>query len=67
MRDSKDELISDVLLWTPTLGHQFWSILKNHIYQFALIWLRLDDMPKSIADSDRWRKKVEVIFAFSAP
>ena len=50
---SKDELVSNVLLWTPTQWHTSvgWSAAKTYIYQiFADIGYCLEELPRVMAD-----------------
>ena len=51
---SKDELISDVLLWTSTRGHTSvgWPV-KTYIFQLCIgTGYRLEDLPKVITHKD---------------
>ena len=66
-RRSKDELISDVLLWTPSHG---WAKVgrpaRTYIQQLcADIWCSLEDLPGAMDDRRRWRKKAWEIRANS--
>ena len=47
---SKDELISDVLLWTPTYGR-------------AKAGCNLEDLPEAMNDREKWRERVRDIRA----
>ena len=64
-----DELISDVLLWTPTHGNS--SVgrqTKSYIYQYSLnTGCRLEDLPRAMADRGGWQERVEEICAVSTP
>ena len=56
---SKEELISNILLWTPTYGHMsVGQPTKTYIHQFCTdTWCHLEDLPDVMADRDRWQKK----------
>ena len=58
-RRSKDEFISDVLLWTTTHGHTSvnWSA-STYIHQLcASTGCSLEDLPKEMDDRDGWRER----------
>ena len=56
-RSSKDELISDVLLWTPSHGRtKFGRITRTYIQQLcANTGCRLEDITRAM---DEWRERV---------
>ena len=53
---SKDELISDVLQWTPSHGRaSFGSLTSTYLQQLCTdTGCRLEDLPKAMDDSDEW-------------
>ena len=58
---SKDELRSDVLLWTPTHGHTsiFWPA-KIYIHQLcADTKCRVEDLPKVMTHRHGWRESLD--------
>ena len=57
---SKDELINDVLRWTPTHGHtNVDRPAKTYIHQLCEdTRCLLEDLPRAMADEDGWRKRV---------
>ena len=64
---SKDELISDVLLWTPSCG---WASAgqraRTYIQQLcADTGCSLEDLPEAIDDRDGWQERVREICAGS--
>ena len=64
---SRDELISDVLLWTPTYG---WAKAGRpaQIYIQQLCEdtrCSLEDLPEAMNDREKWRERVEDIHASS--
>ena len=66
---SKDELISDVLLWTPTHGYpSVGRPAKTYIHQLCEDTdCHLEDLPHAMADRDGWRERVKGIRANSTP
>ena len=59
MQKNKNNLISEVLLWTPLPGYaNIDQQAKTYIHQF---WLDtgyfLEHLPKAIPSSDGWRKR----------
>ena len=66
---SKDELISDVLLWTPTHGYpSVGRPAKTYIHQLCEDTdCHLEDLPHAMADRDGWRERVNGIRANSTP
>ena len=59
---SKDELISDVLLWTPTYGRQKQD---DHLEQQLCedTGCSPEDLPKAMNDREKWRERVRDISA----
>ena len=60
---SKDKLISNILLWTPTYGHTSinWPA-KTYIHRFCVdTGYHLENLPKAMANRDRWCEKVKGI------
>ena len=55
-RRSKDQLISDVLLWTPTHGHtSFGLVEKTSVLQLDMdTGCRLKDLPRDMTDKVGW-------------
>ena len=64
---SKDELISDVLLWTPTHRHASvgWPERTYLDHLCADTWCSLEDKPGSMDDKDGWKERVREIHAVS--
>ena len=62
---SRDELISDVLLWTPSHGRaKSGRPARTYIQQLcANIGCSLEDLPKAMDDREGWREKVQDICA----
>ena len=56
---SKDKLISDIFLWTPTHGHtSVDQTVKSYIYLLCTnMGCCLEDLWSVMADSDRWQEK----------
>ena len=62
---SRDELISDVLLWTPSHG---WAKAgqpaRTHIQQLcAETGCSLEDLPEAMDNREGWRERVREIYA----
>ena len=65
---SRDELISDVLLWTPSHGRAKagWPV-RTYIHQLcADTECSPEDLPEAMDDKERWRERVRDIRADSA-
>ena len=64
-RRSKDELISDVLLWTPAYGHaKAGRPARTYIQQlFEDTGCSPEDLPEAMNDRDKWRERVRDIHA----
>ena len=64
---SKDKLISDVLLWTPSHGRAKTGWLaRNYIQQLcADTGYSLEDLPGAMDDRDGWWERVREIYASS--
>ena len=62
---SKDELISDILLWTPLHGWAKAGQLARTYIQRLCADAGLEDLPGAIDDRDRWRERVRKICAGS--
>ena len=65
---SKDELIKDILLWTPSHG---WSKAgrptKTYVQQFCVdTRCNLEDLPEAMDDREGWRERVRDIRADGA-
>ena len=62
---SKDELISDVLLWAPTYGQaKAGRPARTYIQQLCEdIGCSPEDQPKAMNDSEKWRERVRDIRA----
>ena len=57
---SKDELISDVLRWTPSYGRA----TRTYIQQLCVdTGCSLDDLPGAMDDRDKWRERIREIRA----
>ena len=65
---SKDELISDVLLWNPSHGRAMaWRLAGTYIKQLCADTGRShEDQPEAIYDRERWRERVMDIRAEGA-
>ena len=64
---SKDELISDTLLWTPSHGQaKAGQPARTYIQQLcADTGYSLEDLPGAMDDRDGWRERVREIYAGS--
>ena len=64
---SKDELISDLLLWTTSHGRaKVGRAVRTYIQQLcADIGYSLEDLPEEMGDKDGWRERVREIRAGS--
>ena len=64
---SKDELISDVLLWTPTYGQaKAGQPARTHIQQLCEgTGCNPEDLPEAMNDRENWRERVRDIRANS--
>ena len=62
---SKDELISDVLLWTPTYGRaKVGRPARTYIQQLCEdTGCNPEDLPEAMNDREKWRKRVRDIRA----
>ena len=62
---SKDELISDVLLWTPTYGRaKAGRPARTYIQQLCEdTGCNPEDLPEAMNDREKWREKVRDIRA----
>ena len=62
---SKDELISDILLWTPTYGRaKVGRPARTYIQQLCEDTGRNpEDLPKAMNDMEKWRERVRDIRA----
>ena len=60
---SRDELISDVLLWTPTYGRaKAWRPARTYIQQlYEDTGCSPEDLPKAMNDREKWRERVRDI------
>ena len=65
---SKDELISDVLLWTPTYGcAKAGRPARTYIQQLCEdTGCNLEDLPEAMNDREKWRERVRDIRASGA-
>ena len=65
---SRDELISDVLLWTPTHGRaKAGRPAQTYIQQLCEdTWCCPEDLPRAMNDREEWRERVRDIRATSA-
>ena len=65
---SKDELISDVLLWTPTYGcAKVGRPTRTYIQQLCEdTGCNLEDLPEAMNDMEKWRERVRDIRADGA-
>ena len=64
---SRDELISDVLLWTPThgrakAGRPAWTYIQQLCEDAGCC---PEDLPEAMNDREKWRERVRDIRAFS--
>ena len=64
---SRDELISDVLLWTPTHGRaKAGRPARTYIQQLCEdTWCCPEDLPEAMNDREKWRERVRDIRATS--
>ena len=64
---SRDELISDVLLWTPTYGRaKAGRPARTYIQQLCEdSGCSLEDLPEAMNDREKWRERVRDICATS--
>ena len=64
---SKDELISDILLWTPSHERaKAGRTVRNYIQKLcADIGYSIEDLPGAMDDRDEWRERVREICASS--
>ena len=64
-RKSKDELISDILLWTPAYGRaKAGRPARTYIQQLCEdTGCRPEDLPKAMNDREEWRERVRDILA----
>ena len=62
---SRDELISDILLWTPTYGRvKAGRPARTYIQQFCEnTGCSPEDLPEAIKDREKWRERVKDIRA----
>ena len=62
---SKDELISDILLWTPTYGHaKAGRPARTYIQQLCEdTGCNCEDLPEAMNDREKWRERVKDIRA----
>ena len=62
---SRDELISDVLLWTPTYGQaKAGQPARTYIQQLCEdTGCSLEDLPEAMNDREKWRERVRDIRA----
>ena len=65
---SRDELVSDVLLWTPSQRREkAWRPARTYIQQLcADTGCSPEDLPKAMNDCEGWRERVRNIRADSA-
>ena len=68
-RRSRDELIRDVLLWTPTHGRaKAGRPARTYIQQLCEdTGCCLEDLPEAMTDREKWRERVRDIRATSTP
>ena len=65
---SRDEFISDVLLWIPTHGwaKAGWPARNIHSANYVRIWdVVPEDLPEAMNDREKWRERVRDIRATS--
>ena len=62
---SRDELISDVLLWTPTYGQaKAGRPARTYIQQLCEdTGCNLEDLPEAMNDREKWQERVRDIRA----
>ena len=61
---SRDELISDVLLWTPTHGRAKAGPARTYIQQLCEdMGFNPEDLPEAMNDREKWRERVRDIRA----
>ena len=62
---SRDELISDVLLWTPSRGRaKAGRLAWTYIQQlYAYTGCSLEDLPEAMDDREGWRERIKEIHA----
>ena len=60
---SRDELISDVLLWTPHLAKQKQGSQLEHTYSSSVTGCSPEDLPEVMNDREEWRERVRGIRA----
>ena len=62
---SKDELISDVLLWTRAYGQaKAWRLARTYIQQLCEdTGCTPEDLPEAMNDREKWRERVRDISA----
>ena len=60
---SKDELISDVLPWTPSHGQvSVGRPARTYLQQLCTgTWCSVEDLPEAMDDRDEWRERVREI------
>ena len=60
---SRNELIIDVLLWTPTYGQaKVWQPARAYIQQLCEdMWCSPEDLPEAMNDREKWRERVRDI------
>ena len=62
--NSKDELISDVLLWTPAYCQAIGRPARTYIQQLLVdTGCSPEDLPEAMNDREKWRKRVRDIRA----
>ena len=68
IKDHKDELISDVLLWTPTYGcAKAGRPAQTYIQQLCEdTGCNPEDLPEAMNDREKWRERVRDIRASGA-
>ena len=64
---SRDDLISDLLLWTPTYGRaKVWRPARTYIQQLCEdTGCSPEDLPEAMNDREKWRERVRDIRASS--
>ena len=62
---SKDELLSDILLWTPTYGREkAWRPARTYIQQLCEdTGCNPEDLPETMGDREKWRERVRDVRA----
>ena len=64
---SKDELLSDVLLWTPSHGRaRVGRPGRTYLQQFCT-GCSMEDLPRTMDDRDEWQDRVREIRASGTP